>query len=331
MTRFKARIWMIGGLAALAAGGAQAGSYGFQIVDDPADPTFNQLLGINNAGTAVGYYGNGTVNPNRGYTVAAPYTGGGAFTNENFPGSFQTQVTGINNAGVTVGFWVDGSGANYGFVEQGGTFTTVANPAVQQFNQLLAINDSEIAAGFYTDVAGNSHGYTYNVGAGTFTSVTVAGFASVQATAINNAGTVAGTAGNGASTQGFIDAGGIVTLLNGPAGSVSTAVFGLNNLGYADGFYTDAAGVDHGFLYDVATQSYTTIDAPNASKVAGGGTVLNGLNDVGQLTGYYMDNGGFTDGLLVTTQAGTIPEPGSVALVGLGLAAAAIGRRRRHG
>src|ERR1039458_8111964 len=51
---------LIGGLSLLP-GGAQAG-YIYQNVINPGDPTFNQELGINNAGTIAGYFGSGAPN-----------------------------------------------------------------------------------------------------------------------------------------------------------------------------------------------------------------------------------------------------------------------------
>src|ERR1039458_1580774 len=152
---------LIGGLSLLP-GGAQAG-YIYQNVINPGDPTFNQELGINNAGTIAGYFGSGapngtpppfTLTPNQGYTVGSPYT---SFTSENFPGSGQTQVIGINNGGVTVGFYADSNGATtpnfFGFVDQGNTFTQVNDPNTTgtgpTTNQLLGVNDNGTAAGFY--------------------------------------------------------------------------------------------------------------------------------------------------------------------------------------
>src|SRR5581483_8971936 len=101
---------------------AWAGTYSFQTIDNTGDPNFNQLLGINNAGTIAGYFGDGMgMVPNNGYT----WTKAGGFTAENFPGSAQTQVVAINNVGVsppvgpavynTAGFYVDNAGANHGF------------------------------------------------------------------------------------------------------------------------------------------------------------------------------------------------------------------------
>ena len=80
-------------------------TYTFKTLNNAADPTFNQLLGINNHGVIAGYFGSGaTGHPNKGYTLSKPY-GQGNYTNENFPGSVQTQVTAINNQGDTAGSW----------------------------------------------------------------------------------------------------------------------------------------------------------------------------------------------------------------------------------
>jgi len=169
----------LGAFAAMAfAWGAQPAhaAYVFQDIINPGDVTFNQELGINNSGKIAGYFGSGNAGfPNKGYTTTPPYNT--SFVNENFPGSVQTQVTGLNNVGTTVGFWSNtnngiGMDSNFGFVEQGGTFTPVDNPNTAvtppTFNQLLGVNDGNIAVGFYTDGAGVTHGYTYNIATMTF-------------------------------------------------------------------------------------------------------------------------------------------------------------------
>src|SRR5271155_3606157 len=100
-------------------------SYSFQTIDNPRDLTFNQLLGINDEGQIVGYFGSGAAgHPNKGYVIPA---GSRYFVNENFPGSVQTQVTGENNRGITVGFWSNtnmgvGMDANFGWVNVNGHF-----------------------------------------------------------------------------------------------------------------------------------------------------------------------------------------------------------------
>jgi hypothetical protein len=116
---------------------AQSG-YILQNIINAGDPNFNQELAINNSGTIAGYFGESVVVANNGYTVVAPY-GQANFTAENFPSAaeLQTQVTGINNSGGTVGFWVDGSGANHGFIDIGGAFTSLDDPlgTATQFTQ----------------------------------------------------------------------------------------------------------------------------------------------------------------------------------------------------
>ena len=138
----------------------------FQDITNTNDPTFNQELGINDAGVIAGYFGSGAAgHPNKGYTVVRPYNAQSDFTNENFPGSVQTQVTGINNrgewdfdhafrgedhrddhfhsgVGTTVGFWSDMNNANlvnnnFGFVNIGGqygSFINVNNPNTGTIN-----------------------------------------------------------------------------------------------------------------------------------------------------------------------------------------------------
>jgi hypothetical protein len=154
-------------------------SFKFQNITNANDPTFNQELGINNAGVIAGYFGSGAAgHPNKGYTVVRSYNTQLDFTNENFPGSKQTQAIGINNTGfdlrvfrgTTVGFWSDMNNANlinnnFGFVNiggQNGTFINVNNPNTGTINgvktnQLLGVNDFNIAVGLYVDTAGATH------------------------------------------------------------------------------------------------------------------------------------------------------------------------------
>ena len=65
------------GLSAAAVPAAIAGpkapaAYSFRKIDNGADPSFNQLLGINNSGRIAGYFGSGLHgHPNKGYLVVA--------------------------------------------------------------------------------------------------------------------------------------------------------------------------------------------------------------------------------------------------------------------
>ena len=273
-----------------------AAPYTFHTINDPADPTFNQLLGINDHGRIVGYFGSGMPgHPNRGYVVKGTPENP-QFRNENFPGSAQTQVVGVNDDGTTVGFWVDGAGANFGFVLRDGKFTSVTNPATPAgapFDQLLGVNRRGIAVGFYNDAEGASHGYTYDTRTGRFSPVVLPVTAdSVTATGINASGDISGFYVSGKVTTGFLLRHGHLQRLSFGAKS-NTQALGANDADQVVGSYVDGAGSMHGFLWS-KDRGLRTIDDPHAT----GGTLVNGLNNAGQLVGFYVNGAGNTDGFL---------------------------------
>lgn len=283
---------------------ATSGSYQFRTIDDPADPTFNQLLGINSRGTIVGYFGSGAAgHPNKGYNLSRS-PGGFIGRNENVPGSVQTQVVGVNDRGVTVGFSSMMNNANQtddneGFYNVGGLTRAVKFPAMSNsnppVNQLLGVNDENQAVGFYNDAQGNSHGYVYSIFGGRFTPVTVPGASSVTAAGINNRGDVVGFfAGSGGTTDGFWRSpGGHVTTLAAPGASMTQAT-GVNDMGEVVGNFQVGSGssaVTHGFTW-TARGGFKTVDDPAGP----GNTVINGVNDSGDLVGFYTDSAGNTDG-----------------------------------
>jgi hypothetical protein len=287
---------------------AGAPSYSFTTMNNPKDTTFNQLLGINNAGLIVGYYGSGDKgHPNKGYTIQAGTT---KFVDENYPGAVQTQVTGLNNKGFTVGFWssmntADNTNNNFGFLTNQGKFYSVnypaTAPAAPPVDQLLGINDTNVAAGFYTDAAGNNHGYEFNATNHHYSSVvnSAAKNASLTAAAINNASDVAGFWDNPKSgkTDAFLlmRQGNKFIDLAAP-GASSTMALGVNNNDEVVGFYTVGDGDNaptHGFIW-TQDGGFQTIDAPDGKDA----TTINGLNDNGQLVGFYTDAKGNTDGFL---------------------------------
>ena len=183
-----------------------AARYHFQTLDNGADRTFNQLLGINDDDVIAGYFGSGAQgHPNRGYELWTPST----YRGENYPRAAQTQVTGLNNEGVTVGFWStmntsSMSNNNFGFYSVNGSYHDVSFPtrnnASPQADQLLGVNNNDVAVGFYTNAQGGNRGYEYSIRTRQFTRVLPPGFTnstslhspSLTATAINNHGDVTG-------------------------------------------------------------------------------------------------------------------------------------------
>jgi len=324
----------------LASSSLLAADYSYQRLDNNNDPTFNQLLSINSTGQIAGYFGNGATAPNKGYTLVPPY-GQANYTNENFPGSVQTQVTGINNSGLTVGFWANALAGpnNFGFVDNGGFIASVIDPFTPttgtKTNQLLGVNNSNQAAGFYVDSGGISHGYIYNFTPKTFTAVAgpaVAGQPNVTATGINDHGWISGfTEDTGlTAATGFLDVGGVnktYEFTQGAFKSTFTQFFGLNNYGLAVGDYVNSTGGTEGFVFNYFANTWTSIDASFQANLnaTAGTTIINGINDQGDLVGFYTGNDDNVHGLLVST-----PEPASLGFMMLAGLGAGLGFFRRR-
>lgn len=284
---------------------AHAANPSFTTIDNPGDPTFNQLLGIDNAGVIAGYFGSGMAgHPNQAYTIAPPYT---QFAPSNVPGSSQTQVTALNNTGTKTGFFTatnTGADSDFGFISWSDRgverLLLVNNPGTggsTLVNQVLGVNDSNNAVGFYVDGYGVSHGYSYSVASAKFMPVTINGAMSVTATGINAGNLICGAYVNAKGrTYGFTKPmGSGVTVSFQTPGSTNTQLLGINKQGIAVGFFADANNIDHGLVYNPANGNWVQVDDPNGV----GGTVINGLNDKGQAVGFYTDAAGNVHGMLI--------------------------------
>jgi hypothetical protein len=281
--------------------------YRFTTLDNRADPTFNQLLGINQHGLIAGYFGSGEAgHPNQGYLLSAPY-GQGNNRSENWPESTQTQVTGLNDRGVSVGFWSStnkgGGDDNRAFVSLHGYFINgdfpTDTPASPPVDQLLGVNDHNVAVGFYNDANGDTHAYMFDIRHNQFSEITPAGITGPTAAGINNRGDIAGfgTDSSGQIVGYVLKPNGQVTLLNAP-GSSQTTPLGINDNDEVVGVYQVGTGdgaVTHGFTW-TPWGGFQTVDDPNGP----GATTVNGVNDQGQLVGFYTDGAGNTDGFLAT-------------------------------
>jgi probable HAF family extracellular repeat protein len=284
--------------------------FAFETLGDPADKTFNRLLGINDFDEIAGYYGSGkpaTVHPNRGFVVS-PFSGL-TFRREGFPGSQQTQVAGVNDGGTTVGSFTVKEGGEYGFMLRAGKYIRVADPLTASrpaVNQLLGLNNESMAAGFYEDAQKNRHAYVWARVGNQFTPVDPPGAVSATATGINDLDGVSGffTDGSG-DTSGFVQFKSAFTVLQFP-GATKTEALALNDNGQVVGTYVDTAGKTHGFVWvppliitrtagpRIPAGTYTEVDDPAGV----GTTTVEGINNVGTLVGFYVDHKGNTDGLI---------------------------------
>jgi hypothetical protein len=320
--------------AAAPAAGSSTTAYNFRTLDNAKDLTFNQLLGINSKGLIAGYFGSGAQgHPNKGYLLST----GGSYTNENFPGSKQTQVTGLNDEGATVGFWSSMNNANnindnHGWWSPDGKHFFMVDyptsgPASPPVDQLLGINNHDFAVGFYTDASGNNHGYFYDARDNKFGLITAPASLnspSLTATAVNTRADIAGVYTDAAgNTDGFIKffSGGF-TALQYP-GATSTQALGVNDSDEVVGVYTDGGGSSaamHGFTWK-PKGGFQAVDDPNGV----GMTTVNGVNNAGGIVGFYGDAAGNTDGFeaapvtsKVTLKFGLTPMPQGQLVVSAG-------------
>jgi hypothetical protein len=159
----------------------------FSTVDAPGT-AFNQILGINDNNETVGYF---STDPTGMTLQMADSQMGGVFTNINslLPANFNSQATGLNNAGTVVGFYMPTASTSIGFLDTGGTISTI-DPFTSTFTQALGINNMGEIVGFYLDGLGNQRGYT-DIG-GSFASIDPPGSVSTTINGVNDLGQIVG-------------------------------------------------------------------------------------------------------------------------------------------
>jgi hypothetical protein len=109
-------------------------------------PPVNQLLGINNTGTAVGFF-NDRAGASHGYAYNVNTK---KFKVVTVPGATSLTAAAINNKGAVAGFFTTGGGATDGFVKlHSGKVYKVAVPGASA-TQLFGLNDHNWAVGTYT-------------------------------------------------------------------------------------------------------------------------------------------------------------------------------------
>ncbi|MGZ5949763.1 MAG: PEP-CTERM sorting domain-containing protein [Isosphaeraceae bacterium] len=300
--------------------------------------TGSNVNGISNSGQVVGT----TVDVN-GMPTFTNFSGNpltGTLTQLN-TGAGQTAF-GINSAGDVVG----GNGTNAFFLPNGGSLQHLTTPAgaINAFG----INDNGNIVGQFTS-GNNTPGFILNSATGTtFTTINQPmGITAdvINAQGINNHGLVVGFyLGNDGQVHGFTATapttpGGPITAtaVTDPtipanphepgATFVFSQILGINDKGLAVGYFGDSTTSQHGYFYNTLTNSYTFLDDPAAMFHNGVEiTQITGINNAGDIAGFYTDaNGTFHSFIAVP-----VPEPSSMALLGIGVTSVAVWARRRR-
>lgn len=301
-------------LAVLLAARPAHAQYAFTTFDvtSIAGATNTNLYGINDLGQLVGSYQDANMITNGFVGTAA------AQTTVNGPAALSSQtnpfgeVNKINNAGVYAGDFeaVDPTGANapQGFTGSGGTAVATGLGNSQAFG---INNPGDTVGAVLSGTGTNSRSYLQSR-TGVLTVFDVTGFATSDATAINDSGVIVGQAAASTTsgpTVSYVRSAGATpafSFLNIP-GAFDVFAKGINNAGAIVGGYdTAAGGAESGFVFSGGI--LTTLTFPAATF-----TEADGVNSLGQIVGTYFDAGGAQHGFI----AAPVPEASTVASLGL--------------
>jgi hypothetical protein len=244
--------------------------------------TLGQIGFINDSGTVVGFFGNGTVG---GEYIFSD----GVYTKLTASNGAVLEPAGINNLGAVVGQYYPTSSSE-GFIYQNGSLTTLTGPEVGDSQvEASAINNSgTIVGSFYTGT--NNYGFIYNDGTyATLTGPAGGNDLEVLPQAINSSGEIAGSIDPTATTAvGFIYDNGTYTLLTGPDNNDSfVSASAINDSGEVLLSYTDGNGDQQSAIYD--NGRYTTFSGPDSNDT---GVGLSAISNSGDVFGNYYDGNG---------------------------------------
>jgi hypothetical protein len=223
-----------------------------------------------------------------------------------------TEPQKINSHNEIVGIFIDPTGVRAGFTRDAdGTFSApIVEPNdTANYTEGRGINDSGTVCGDYLGSDGLFHGFFLSDGV--FTEYDVPGATGgTQVFGITEAGDFSGDTvhGNNGIFQGFRNVGGNVIPLKIRAADLFSGVYGINGAGQFTGYYTDSAGINHGFFLGNSGKLRFPVD-PQGST----GTILFGLNDRGWFVGRFSDSSGVTHGVLFVSgnKAFVFDFPGS--------------------
>ena len=246
---------------------AQVQQYKFQKLNPPAS-TYSFAFGINNKGTVVGSFVNGS-SEYEGFVYK-----NGRYEAIVFPGSLGfTQASGINDSNTVVGDFIGSDSFTHGFlVTHDGSFTQY-DVAIGISTYIYGINNAGNFAGF-AGKDGANQGFV-NI-AGTVTQFTVNGNPTVALGIDRLNNTVGYFIDASFVIHGFYrDASGVITQIDYP-GALTTSCHGINDLHVITGYYIDSAGATHSFVEK--NGKFRTVPIPSVA----------GINDGESFVGFYV-------------------------------------------
>jgi hypothetical protein len=190
-------------------------------------------------------------------------------------------------------------------VAAGYSFGTLSDPGDTTFNELLAINNRGHIGGYFGSGAGGHPDTGYILrppyGQAKYQRIIFPGSAQTRLTGLNNSGVQVGfwsARGRAARiADWYLENGRFQSVAFPAAGNASpprSELLGVNDHDVAVGCYTDAAGLDHGYTYDIATKRFGVVAVPGASSV-----VAAAVNNAGSVAGFFTDPAGLTEGFVL--------------------------------
>jgi hypothetical protein len=239
-----------------------------------------------------------------------------------------SSARGINNYGTVVGYY-NQPGGNLSYIYTGGALIPFAFPGAGAGTDAAGINDSGQIVGFYNPGAG-ARGPTAFIDNGGLSPFSSGIEPYTILSDINDAGTAVGyTYGaTASSTQGIVESGGGVKILNNPAATQGTYPQAINDSGTIAGYYQDGSG-SHSFTYTGGV--FAPLADPSAS---GNSTFAEGINDAGTVAGWFTDGSGthgFIDNGGSFTTINDPNGPGSTYVYGINDAGAIEGQYESGG
>ncbi len=246
------------------------------------------------------------------------------FISIDVPGSTSTQAIGINNAGQIVGRYIDSAGAEHGFLDSGGVFSTIDAP----YGATIASGINNIG-----QIVGRSGTSLFVEQNGAFVQISLPGplftdfgsAPSVNHPSINDTGQIAGTVVINTPPTcndclfAFVYSNGTTQTLPFGSGDVAAFAVGINNLG-------QVVAVNRGpesttsFVYQLSSVQNQATNFGFAGTL---GAQASGINNSGQVIGIWNGGGpaggpGFvvTDNILTTVELSGL-GPGALTVTGI--------------